>query len=117
MKQKEPDKYKRYVVTDIPKFAEAPGHHSPPPSWIYPGMFPGINMRINAADVSKIVRDPHADPHIHEDNPEIYLAVTPNRGDIIIEVQNAICASLMLSPLNISVQTMLSTTKGIPMAK
>lgn len=87
MKQKEPDKYKRYVVTDIPKFAEAPGHHSPPPSWIYPGMFPGINMRINAADVSKIVRDPHADPHIHEDNPEIYLAVTPNRGDIIIEVQ------------------------------
>ena len=44
-------------------------------------------MRINAADVSKIVRDPHADPHIHENNPEIYLAVTPNRGDIIIEVQ------------------------------
>jgi mannose-6-phosphate isomerase-like protein (cupin superfamily) len=80
-------RYARYVVTDLPKFEKAPGHHSPPPSWIYPDIFPGISMRINGTDVSRIVRDPHADPHVHEDHPEIYLAVTGTRGDIVIEVQ------------------------------
>jgi mannose-6-phosphate isomerase-like protein (cupin superfamily) len=80
-------RYKRYVITDLPQFAEMAGHHSAPPSWIYPDMFPGVNLRINGSDAGKMVRLPHADPHIHEDHPEIYLAVTPNRGDIVVEVR------------------------------
>lgn len=82
-----PNKYKQYVVTDPPQFVEMAGHHRPAPSWIYPDMFPGVNIRINGMDVSKIVREPHAEPHVHNDHPEIYWAATENKGDIIIEVQ------------------------------
>ena len=34
-----------------------------------------------------VVRAPHAHPHVHDHNPEIYFAATENRGDIVIEVQ------------------------------
>lgn len=81
------DKYSQYVVTDLPRLTELPGHLKPAPSWIYPGIFPGVNLRINGSDVSRMVRDPHAALHVHEGYPEIYLAATPNRGDIVIEVQ------------------------------
>ncbi len=87
MEAETPSRYKRYVITDVPRFAEMAGHHSAPPSWISPDMFPGVNLRINGSDASTMVRSPHADPHVHEDHPEIYLAVTPNRGDIVIEVR------------------------------
>jgi len=87
MEQEAPKKHEKYVITDLPQFAEMPGHHNPAPSWIFPGMFPGVNIRINGLDVSKMVRAPHAHPHVHDDNPEIYFAATENRGDIVIEVQ------------------------------
>ncbi len=82
-----PEKYRQYVVTDLPQSVAMPGHHGAAPSWIYPGMFPGVNIRINGADASKIVQKPHADPHVHEGNPEIYFAATEKRGDVVIEVQ------------------------------
>jgi len=50
-------------------------------------MLPGVNIRINGNDVSKMVRSPNAESHIHDDHPEIYLAATENGGDIVIEVQ------------------------------
>jgi len=87
MSEKIPDKCKQYVITDLPQFCEMPGHHKPAPSWIYPDMFPGVNVRINGSEVSKMVRAPHAGPHVHDDHPEIYFCATENRGDVIIEVQ------------------------------
>lgn len=87
MEEKRPGKFAHYVVTDLPRFVQVVGHHSPTPAWICPDMFPGVNMRIAGMDVSTVVGAPHADPHVHESNPEIYLAVTPGRGDVIIEVQ------------------------------
>ena len=82
-----PETYRRYVVTDLPQFVETAGHHRPPPSWIYPDIFPGVTLRINGMDGSKMVQEPHASLHIHTDHPEIYFAATEKRGDIIIEVQ------------------------------
>jgi len=87
MGDKAGSKYAQYVVTDLPQFEDMEGHHNAPPSWIYPHIFPGVNMRINGMDASKRVRDPHADPHVHADHPEIYLSVTDSRGDVVIEVQ------------------------------
>ena len=87
MERKIPSKYEQFVITDLPRFVEMPGHNRPAPSWIYPDMFPGVNIRINGNDVSKMVRTPHAEPHIHDDHPEIYMAATEHRGDIVIEVQ------------------------------
>lgn len=83
----EKSKYAQYIVTDLPKLVEMPGHHHPVPSLLYPGIFPGVNITINGMDVSKIVSDPHAAPHVHEDHPEIYLAATEQRGEVIIELQ------------------------------
>ncbi|MBP1731732.1 MAG: hypothetical protein H6Q55_2161 [Deltaproteobacteria bacterium] len=87
MERKVPGKYQQYVVTDLPQFVAMPGHHKAAPSWIVPGMFPGVNIRINGADASKMVKSPHAEPHVHEANPEIYFSTTEQRGDLVIEVQ------------------------------
>ena len=87
MEGKAPSKYTQYVITDLPRFVEMPGHHRLAPSWIYPGMFPGVNIRINGMDGSKMVGAPHAEPHIHDDHPEIYFCATEERGAVVIEVQ------------------------------
>jgi mannose-6-phosphate isomerase-like protein (cupin superfamily) len=87
MEREVPSKYQQYVVTDLPQSVTMPGHHQAAPSWIVPGMFPGVNIRINGADASKIVQKPHAEPHVHDTNPEIYFSTTEKRGDLVIEVQ------------------------------
>jgi len=87
MERQVPSKYQQYVVTDLPQCVDTAGHHAAPPSWIYPNIFPGVNIRINGMDVSKRIRKPHADPHVHNDFPEIYFAATEKRGDVVIEVQ------------------------------
>jgi hypothetical protein len=87
MERTVPSKYQQYVVTDLPQLVAMPGHLKAAPSWIYPDMFPGVNIRINGADASKIVKSPHADLHVHDENPEIYFSATENRGDLVIEVQ------------------------------
>ena len=87
MERKVPGKYEQYVITDLPRFVEMPGHHRLAPSWISPDMFPGVNIRINGTDASKIVRAPHAELHVHDDNPEIYFSATKKRGEVVIEVQ------------------------------
>jgi hypothetical protein len=81
-----PEKLKKYVVTDLPKFVEVEGHHKPAPFWIAPEMFPGVNMRVAGMDVSKIVGAPHANPHVHE-SPEIYLAPSEEKGEVVVEIQ------------------------------
>jgi hypothetical protein len=86
MEQEKTSKYSQYIVTDLPRFAEMAGHNRPAPSWVYPGIFGGVAIRINGLEVSNMVRDPHAAPHVHEDHPEIYFAPSRNRGDVVIEV-------------------------------
>ena len=81
-----PEKLRKYVVTDLPKYVEVAGHHKEAPFWIAPEMFPGVRLRVAGSEVSKIVGVPHADPHVHE-GPEIYLAPSEERGEIIAEVQ------------------------------
>ena len=79
-------KYGRYIQTQLPKYEEVVGHHQPAPFWIAPGMFPGVNLHVAGLDASKIVGSPHANPHQHE-SPEIYLAPSEERGDVVVEIQ------------------------------
>ncbi len=81
-----PEKFQQYVVTDLPKLVEVEGHHKPAPFWIAPDMFPGVNMRVAGLDVSKIVGAPHANTHVHE-SPEIYLAPSEQKGEVVVEIQ------------------------------
>jgi mannose-6-phosphate isomerase-like protein (cupin superfamily) len=81
-----PGKYGKYVETDLPKFVAVPGHHELAPFWIGPDMFPGVKLRVAGLDASKIVGAPHANPHQH-DTPEIYLAPSEGKGEIVVEIQ------------------------------
>jgi mannose-6-phosphate isomerase-like protein (cupin superfamily) len=81
-----PEKFEKYVITDLPRFVEVAGHHKPAPFWLAPDMFPGVRLRVAGLDVSKIVGAPHAAPHMHE-GPEIYLAPSEEKGELIIEVE------------------------------
>ena len=80
------NKYAKYVETQLPKYVEVTGHHKPAPFWIAPGMFPGVNLRVAGLDASKIVGSAHANPHQHE-SPEIYLAPSEQKGEIVVEIQ------------------------------
>src|SRR3989304_5306664 len=95
-----PEKFQAYVVTDLPKYVDVVGHHKPPPFWIAPHMFPGVNLRVAGLDSSKMVGEPHADPHVHE-SPEIYLAVSESRGEVVIKVQMDDAVFLVESPFAI----------------
>jgi len=81
-----PEKFRKYVVTDLPKYVEVAGHHKPAPFWIAPDMFPGVRLRVAGAEASQMVGAPHADPHVH-DSPEIYLAASEEKGNLVIEVE------------------------------
>lgn len=85
MENKIPRKYRKYVVTNLPKFAQVAGHNRPAPLWIAPEMFAGVKLRVAGLDASKIVGRPHADPHTHE-TPEIYLAASERRAEIVVEI-------------------------------
>jgi mannose-6-phosphate isomerase-like protein (cupin superfamily) len=80
-------KYSENIITDLPQFEEMPGHHGAPPSWLMPGMFSGVDIKINGSDSRALLGHPHADPHIHEDHREIYLCPTLKKGEVLIELE------------------------------
>jgi mannose-6-phosphate isomerase-like protein (cupin superfamily) len=82
-----PEKYQKYVVTDLPRLVPIAGHHHPAPFWVTPDMFPDVNIGVAGMDVSKIVGAPHAAPHVHDKHCEIWVAPSENRGDVVIEAQ------------------------------
>ena len=81
-----PKKYRKNVVTDLPRQVQIAGHHHPTPCWITPGMFPGVGFRLAGHEVSGSVGKPHAAPHTH-DVPEIWLAPCEKRGAVVIEAR------------------------------
>ena len=81
-----PEKLKSYVLTDVPRMVDVPGHKAPAPFWISSDMFPGVNMRVAGIEVSTIVGAPHAHPHVH-DVPEIYLCPSETSGAVRVEIQ------------------------------
>ncbi len=81
-----PNEFKQYIVTDLPKMVEVPGHKAPAPFWVAPDMFPGVSMRVAGLEVSQIVGNPHAHAHEH-DVPEIYLCPSETAGAVKVEIQ------------------------------
>jgi mannose-6-phosphate isomerase-like protein (cupin superfamily) len=83
--QKIPKKFEKYVVTDLPRPVSIAGHKHPAPFWVTPDMFPGVNIGVAGHEVSGTVGAPHAGPHVHEKEGEIWVAPSENRGDVVIE--------------------------------
>lgn len=66
------------VVTEgLPVFQEFAGHHAPTPMFVTPETIPGAQMSIAGVDAAQLIGAPHADLHVHDDQDEIYLCVTP----------------------------------------
>ena len=86
MTQSVPKRCEQYVITDLPRMVEVPGHKAPAPFWVAPEMFPGVDLRVAGLEVSKIVGNPHAHPHVH-DRPEIYLCPSETAGAVRVEIQ------------------------------
>ncbi len=79
-----PEKWRKNVITDLPRpvqFTE-----NPSPCWITPSMFPGVNFHLAGREASKVVGKPHAAPHVHE-FPEIWVAPSETTGGLVIEAQ------------------------------
>jgi mannose-6-phosphate isomerase-like protein (cupin superfamily) len=83
--QKIPQKFEKYVVIDLPRLVSITGHKHPAPFWVTPDMFPGVNIGVAGREVSRMVGTPHAGPHVHEKEGEIWVAPSENRGDVVIE--------------------------------
>lgn len=81
-----PQEFQQYIVTDLPKMVDVPGHKIPAPFWVAPDMFPGVNMRVAGLEASTVIGDPHAHPHQH-DVPEIYLCPSESAGAVKVEIQ------------------------------
>ena len=81
-----PEKYRKNVVTDLPRGVHIEGHHHPAPCWITPDMFPGVGFRMAGHEVSGSIGKPHAGPHVH-DVPEIWVAPCEKKGDLVIEAE------------------------------
>jgi mannose-6-phosphate isomerase-like protein (cupin superfamily) len=81
-----PEQFRKYLVTSLPRLVAVPGHPEPAPFWIAPDMFPGVGLRVAGLDASTRVGKPHAEPHVH-DTPEIYLAASEKRGDVVVRVE------------------------------
>jgi mannose-6-phosphate isomerase-like protein (cupin superfamily) len=78
-------KYANLIATDIPRMIQLPDHSRPSTFWVTPEIFPDIKIRIAGTDMSKRVNEKIADLHSHE-CPEVYLAISENRGDMIFEI-------------------------------
>ena len=73
------------IIKDIPQMQAMQGHPQPVPMFLTPKMIPGLDLDIAAVEIASHVGEPIAAPHVH-DATEIYLAICPNRGDVVFEV-------------------------------
>lgn len=66
------------VITEgLPVTQEFAGHHGPTPMYVTPETLPGTPFSIAAVDAAQLIGAPHADLHVHDDEDELYLCVTP----------------------------------------
>ncbi len=74
------------VQADLPVFRTVEGHTRPVPFILTRDMFDGIPVELGGAEISGLVDQPVAEPHVHE-VPEIYLLFAPTAGAAVIEVE------------------------------
>lgn len=78
-------KYAKFIATDIPKMVQLPDHYGRTAFFVSPDIFPQVKLGVAGVDASKLVGTEITELHSHE-CPEIYLAVSPNRGDMVFEI-------------------------------
>lgn len=78
-------KHKELIFNDIPRLVSLPSHFVPVPFMVTPEMGPDMKFGVAGLDVSKLVGKYITDAHAH-DCAEVYMAPSPNRGDMVFEI-------------------------------
>lgn len=78
-------RHENLIFNDIPQLVNLPSHFAPVPFWVVPNMGEDLEMGVAAVDVSKLVGVYLTDEHAHE-CAEVYMALSPNKGDMVFEI-------------------------------
>ena len=78
-------KHEGLIFSDVPRLVGLPSHFDPAPFWVTPEMGPDLKLAVIAVDVSRLVGRYITDAHAH-DCAEVYMAPSPNRGDMVFEI-------------------------------
>ena len=78
-------KHENLIFRDVPQMVSLPSHFAPVPFWVSPDMGEDLKLGVAAVDVSKIVGKYLTEAHAH-DCAEVYMAPSPNRGDMVFEI-------------------------------
>jgi len=78
-------RHENLIFTDLPRMVDLPSHFHPVPFWVSPDMGEEVNLGVAAVDASKLVGQYLTDAHEHE-CAEVYMALSPNRGDMVLEI-------------------------------
>lgn len=77
--------HERLTASDLPILREVPGHAAAVPFFLTADMFGGLPIEIAGGEISSSVGAHISDPHVH-DVPEIYLLLSPRRGEAVVEI-------------------------------
>lgn len=75
----------KLIHKTIPSFESIDGHSKLVPIYLSEEVCQDVTFRIAAVDVSQHINDPIARTHVHG-SPEVYLAISEQKGDIVFEV-------------------------------
>jgi mannose-6-phosphate isomerase-like protein (cupin superfamily) len=80
-----PSRAEVIIERDLPVFKEIAGHFAPTPFLLTAQMLGGLGFEIAGGEISDKVGKPVAAPHTHP-VPEIYLLLSPEPGQAVIDV-------------------------------
>jgi hypothetical protein len=73
------------IFSELPQLVNLPSHFAPVPFWVVPNMGADLELGVAAVDVSKLVGVYLTEAHAHE-CAEVYMALSPRRGDMVFEI-------------------------------
>ena len=79
------EKHRNLIFSELPQFVCLPSHFAPVPYWVMPNMGDDLELGVAALDVSKMVGVYLGDEHAHQ-CAEVYMALSPHRGDMVFEI-------------------------------
>jgi len=79
------ERHRNLIFGELPQYVCMPSHFAPVPYWVMPNMGADLDLGVAAVDVSKSVGMYLGEEHAHH-CAEVYLALSPNRGDMVFEI-------------------------------
>ena len=79
------ERHRNLIFSELPQLVCMPSHFAPIPYWVMPNMGDDLDLGVAAFDVSKMVGVYLGEEHAHQCG-EVYMALSPRRGDMAFEI-------------------------------